>query len=497
MHDPQGTPEFRLTTTEERRLARPHRVFVNRNLRLPSLGAIGFDLDHTLAHYAPIPVETLAFDVTKQKLVDRKGYPEEILTYEYDPRFVIRGLVIDKKRGNIVKMNYHGYVSRAYHGRREIHHDERKQQYRQRPISLSNSASYASVDTLFHLPEVYLYLLLVELMERQPRRTRRPYAQLYTDVREMIDEAHRDGTIKTVIVADPGRFLRVDPKLGPTLAHFRQSGKKLFLLTNSEYAYSDVLLSFLLKDALNGRTSWRDFFDLILVDAKKPDFFLGRDREAEPRRLHEDLAGPPIHSGGDVSFLEERLGFQGDRILYFGDHTYGDILRSKKSVGWRTAMVIEELERELAALDVIRPKLEMQGHLAALRERLDADMAVLTRERQKLALIADNLGNSDVSVVAKVNGRLTRRDEELKRMQDELTAAIGESRSLRRECDRAFNSHWGSLFREGNETTRFGHQVEDFACLYTARVSNFLGYPATHYFQAPVRLMPHELSPPG
>jgi hypothetical protein len=83
------------------------------------------------------------------------------------------------------------------------------------------------------------------------------------------------------------------------------------------------------------------------------DFFQHRTG-APPRRVYEELAGPPIYSGGEVAFLEERLGFQGDRVIYFGDHTYGDILRSKKTVGWRTAMVIEELERD-SALETIRP----------------------------------------------------------------------------------------------------------------------------------------------
>jgi 5'-nucleotidase len=485
--------DTRPAPADERRIPRKHRVFVNRNLRVPSLGAIGFDLDHTLAHYAPIPVETLAFDVTKRKLVERKGYPAEILGYEYDPRFVIRGLVIDKRRGNIVKMNAHGYVSRAYHGRREIHTEERKRQYRQRPIHLSNAAAYASVDTLFHLPEVYLYLLLIEMVEKRPKKERIPFGQIYADVREMIDEAHRDGTIKSVIVADPAKFLRPDPKMGPTLEHFRAAGKKLFLLTNSEYAYTDVLLSFLLKGHLGSSgASWRTLFDIIIVDAGKPGFFLSREPR-EPERLHEALDGAPIWSGGEVGFLEEKLGYQGDRIIYFGDHTYGDILRSKKSVGWRTAMVVEEMEREIEAMEAVRPALERLAALAALRERLDTDMAVLQRERQRLSLIAENLGGSDPAVVAKVAARLARRDEEYRRMEQEMAEAVREARTLRRQTDQAYNSNWGSIFREGNETSRFAHQVEDFACLYTSRVSNFLNYPPTQYFQAPVQLMAHEM----
>jgi len=35
------------------------------------------------------------------------------------------------------------------------------------------------------------------------------------------------------------------------------------------------------------------------------------------------------------------------QVLYVGDHIYGDILRSKKTLGWRTMLVVPELESEL------------------------------------------------------------------------------------------------------------------------------------------------------
>jgi len=98
-------PSARALRYREHRIPRRHRVFVNRNLRMTDIRAIGFDLDHTLAHYDPIPVEELAFDLTKRKLVENKGYPREVLQFQYDPQWVIRGLVVDKKRGNIFKMD--------------------------------------------------------------------------------------------------------------------------------------------------------------------------------------------------------------------------------------------------------------------------------------------------------------------------------------------------------------------------------------------------------
>ena len=65
--------------------------------------------------------------------------------------------------------------------------------------------------------------------------------------------------------------------------------------------------------------------------------------------------------------------------------------------------------------------------------------------------------------------------------------------SLRVKIDRSYNPRWGSLFREGNESSRFGHQLKDFACLYMSRVSNFLHYPSDYYYQSPVGYMPHDI----
>jgi hypothetical protein len=48
------------------------------------------------------------------------------------------------------------------------------------------------------------------------------------------------------------------------------------------------------------------------------------------------------------------------------------------------------------------------------------------------------------------------------------------------------------VFKEGQENSRFGEQVKDYACLYTSRVSNFIGYSAYQYFRSPRDLMSHE-----
>src|SRR5262245_20937898 len=183
-------PSARALRYREHRIPRRHRVFVNRNLRLSKIGAIGFDLDHTLAHYDPIPVEKLAFDLTKEKLVQVKGYPREILGLRYDPQYVIRGLVVDKRRGHLLKMDYFNFVTRAVHGFAALTPEELRRTYRSSRIRLSHE-NYVSVDTLFHLPEVYLYAALIDWFAHTNSRKPPNFTALYRDVREMIDEAHR------------------------------------------------------------------------------------------------------------------------------------------------------------------------------------------------------------------------------------------------------------------------------------------------------------------
>jgi hypothetical protein len=70
---------------------------------------------------------------------------------------------------------------------------------------------------------------------------------------------------------------------------------------------------------------------------------------------------------------------------------------------------------------------------------------------------------------------------------------VDEADALGTRLASEYNPHWGPIFREKSETSRFGHQVKDFACIYTSRVSNFLNYPLDHYFQSPGSFMPHEL----
>ncbi|NDB84669.1 MAG: hypothetical protein EB127_18490, partial [Alphaproteobacteria bacterium] len=70
--------------------------------------------------------------------------------------------------------------------------------------------------------------------------------------------------------------------------------------------------------------------------------------------------------------LYDILGIKtGSEILYIGDHIYGDILRSKKEIGWRTMLVIEELEQEIKEIQNLKDQYDLCDSLNRKRVHLE------------------------------------------------------------------------------------------------------------------------------
>ncbi len=466
----------------------PHesRIFVNRNLKMDSIHWIGFDMDHTLALYNRNFIEALAFDLAREALIRERGYPEALREARYDPAFGIRGLVVDKQRGNILKMDQFSYVAHAYHGKAPMDREKRKSIYSPRTLTLSDERYWTS-DTLFGLPEVSLYASAVEVLEHTPEEF--DTWKLFDDIRYSVDLVHRDGSLKKIILERLSECFLLDPSLPNTLERFRRAGQKLFLLTNSDYEYTDKVLTHVLGNM--GKRKWWEYFDLVVVDAKKPDFFHRRLRWKTLEPAEHEV---PTFSGGNFRLLEQQIGALGDRILYIGDHIFGDILRSKKASGWRTCMIVEELHHEIragAANESIRQELDnLQDANGGLLAKLDQ----VRRRHQDLrdrklsqyrSLNGDQLADLDKEI------ELTAREE--RELEEQLTGNLLLIKGAEERAARRFNDYWGALCKVDNEISLFAAQIRDYACIYTSRASNFLHYPPDRYFRSPTEFMPHEI----
>ncbi len=477
---------------------RGRQVFVNRNLRMDRIEVVGFDMDYTLAVYHLQRLETLAFGMTLDRMIRVMGYPAGLATLQYDPEFVIRGLVVDKLHGNIFKMDRHNHVGRCYHARRPLPHDELKRLYRDEKIHLS-SPRFAWIDTLFALPEACLFALVIERLEGEGLPV--DYTRLYDDIREAIDTVHRDGSLKAVVQKDLARYILRDPELGPALHKLRSGGKKLFLLTNSLWDYTDAVMSFLLDGVVAEYPSWRNYFDAVITGAAKPAFFsehrplwlLGPAGERVAEATH--LERGRVYEGGDLPTFERLMGIGGDRVLYVGDHIYGDILRSKKSSLWRTCMVVQEIEEELAWLERSSDPLAELSRLEGLRVRMEDELAV---HRATLNGLDRRIERSaDGTAREALDADRRRAKAELDALRKALKEADGRIAELERGVEEGLNPYWGLTFKQGNENSRFGEQVEVYACLYTSRASNLVYYSPMQYYRSPRAVMPHERAAPA
>ncbi|OON22479.1 5' nucleotidase family protein [Opisthorchis viverrini] len=162
-----------------------------------------------------------------------------------------------------------------------------------------------------------------------------------------------------------------------------------------------------------------------------------------------------VYSGGSCEVFSNLIGARGKDVLYVGDHIFGDILKSKKTVGWRTYLVIPELSNEVY---VWKKKKALFDRLQELDNKLE-----------------NSYRDMNISSEAKPDvGDIQREIREVAHHMEESYGLLG------------------SLFRNGSRHTFFSSQVLRFADIYSFSCINLIYYPLCYMFRAPSMLMPHE-----
>ena len=459
-------------------------LFCNRTLNLRSIEAIGYDMDYTLIHYDVAAWEERAYTYLKEGLRALK-WPVDHL--QFDPEMAMQGLIIDLQEGNVLKANRFGYVKRVFHGTRPLDFSEQREKYRSILVDL-HEPRWRFMNTQFSISELCMYMQLVDLLDEGKLPPSIGYEHLYRWTRRVLDEAHLEGLLKREIVTAPERFVELDPDMPLALLDQKESGKKVLLITNSEWSYASPMLTYVFDRFLPGDMTWRDLFHFTIVGARKPDFFYSRSPAfavvQEDGLLREHL-GPleagGIYVGGHASLVEHSLQLTGEKILYVGDHIYADVKVSKRQLSWRTALIIRELEREIDAMRVFEPVQIELSNMMAQKEELEAEYSDLRLERQRKA--------------RKYGPQPRRSIEEFDRLMNELRLRIVDLDEqigpLASQSGTLHNKNWGLLMRAGNDKSHFARQLERYADIYTARVSNFLSYTPFVYLRSYRGSLPH------
>nr|XP_036224526.1 cytosolic purine 5'-nucleotidase isoform X1 [Bactrocera oleae]XP_036224527.1 cytosolic purine 5'-nucleotidase isoform X1 [Bactrocera oleae] len=458
--------------------AAQNEIFVNRSLHLENIKFYGFDMDYTLAEYKSPQYEQLGFDLAKECLVN-DGYPKEILQFEYDPSFPVRGLWFDTLYGNLLKVDAYGNILVCVRGFEFLKHHQVYELYPNKFLKLDEKRVYV-LNTLFNLPETYLLACLVDFFTNSSEYISEKtgvkagelfmsFKSIFQDVRRAIDFVHIKGNLKQKTIENLDYYVKKDPRLPMVLSRIRESGAKVFLLTNSEYKYTDILMSYLFDFKHGARPdephrNWKTYFDVIVVDAAKPLFFgegtILRQVDTKTGALKIGTHMGPlqpgkVYSGGSCEVFTNFINAKGKDVLYVGDHIFGDILKSKKIRGWRTFLIVPELVQEL---HVWTDKCQYFAEL----QHLDV-------------MLGDMYKNLDSSAKEK----------------PDISKLRSSIRDVTHKMDMAYGM-MGSLFRSGSRQTFFSSQVSRYADLYAATFLNLYYYPFSYMFRAPAMLLPHE-----
>ena len=465
-------------------------MFCNRTLNFRSLRAIGYDMDYTLVDYRVDVFERQVFEFARERFL-ADGWPVQDLVF--DKEMVARGLVIDTELGNVVKANRFGLVRRAQHGTAPLEFSRQRDTYSGTIIDLAEPR-WVFLNTLFSLSEGCLYAQMVDLLDQGRLPGAMGYRDLYGRVRAMVDAQHIEGKLKAQISAAPESFVVLDPEIPLTLLDQRHAGKKLMLITNSDWNFSAAMMAYAFDPFLPEGKGWRDLFDLVIVGARKPDFFTAHapffevvTEDGLLRPAQGPLRPGAAYMGGSAAQVERDLGIEGDEILYVGDHMFGDVHVSKSTLRWRTALILRELESEVAALESFTGAERLIAAKMDEKEHLEAQ---LSQARLGLQRLRGRYGPQPVETAAQLEGRI-------QDLRMRLLPLDGEIAPLARAATELTNSRWGLLTRAGNDKSHLARQVERYADVYTSRVSNFLHASPFVYLRSPRGSLPHDPSSPG
>lgn len=105
---------------------------------------------------------------------------------------------------------------------------------------------------------------------------------------------------------------------------------------------------------------WKDYFDVVIVQARKPRFFTDDSR---PFRVFDTKTGTHLwdrvsrlerektYFEGTVKELQKLMNWAGHEVLYFGDHPYSDLADVTLQHGWRTGAIISELDVSILTIE--------------------------------------------------------------------------------------------------------------------------------------------------
>lgn len=499
------------------------RVFANNHLNMGDVKVVGFDLDYNLVPYT-VELQTLIYNLARDILTSAYGFPADFKSCTFDPQFAIRGLSVDARFGVLIKLNHLQRVGHryAYKGKRPITSSEMEDYYgSSRHLPYNELIQLRALNDMFSIAEACLIADAMEIFEHRKKHNGELYSPtaLIDDIQAAVREVHVSGMMHNAVIADLDRFVNSNDQLPELLHHFKEGGKKLFLCTNSGYHYTDKTLSY----AIGHKQDWKELFDVVICSAQKPDWF----KTKKPFRLWNIADNRPsitpvgqlmkgqVYVGGSCAALERATGWKGRDVLFIGDNLRADLVDARRWHGWKTACIINELDREIDVQD--SPWFHELHYLRSTLRQMLGDLQ-LAMHHQSYTPIWDgvssssnmkNINSPTSKSTPAVNAASTRAvvgsDDDGATVQDVvlntqqpplsplprgystedaqlLQTLETELQRVNVELSSLFNRQFGSIFRTDGHPSLFAFAVRRYADLYLAEVCDLMYYNPNHRF---------------
>jgi hypothetical protein len=162
---------------------------------------------------------------------------------------------------------------------------------------------------------------------------------------------------------------------------------------------------------------------------------------------------------------------------------------SKDVLRWRTALILRELEEEIRAFEAIRFGEEQLRMLMSEKEDLEAEACAI-----RLTLQRQRSSHHEASSSGANSNGLARRLSDIRVALDALDEKIS---PLAKRAGEIVNPIWGPLMRAGNDKSHLARQVENYADIYTSRVSNLMFATPFAFLRSRRGSLPHDPTSPG
>lgn len=321
---------------------------------------VGFDLDNTLLQYNLTNLFKLQYSFLSKYLTEKKGYSSIALSGELtdkDADFIQRGLFLDLSRGNVLHLKNDGFIIKATHGTKLMSDVSVENTYGKNRIwSLitkyidNKLLLWDSTETRTFLDftdsiATLVFAKAIDSVDEAHQEKCEKY-NVWPDVLEAIVEMYK--TDSTYILTIASNLSTYTVNRDETIVEWLRTLKKqtkVILITGAEFEIAQVTAPLCLGPG------FRELFDIIIYNAKKPGFFtLNRRFYSLDDKEVQDITLPGEYKYGNWEGIYEsfRRHLQKEpKCVYIGDNPLQDIYAPTTiPLKLDTVAVIEEVAGE-------------------------------------------------------------------------------------------------------------------------------------------------------